>query len=181
MRDCRTEGREKCQVPVKVQVQPDLFSLEHCCKAAAKWLEVFFFNKKKPKQTTCLYVRGLCMPGEPLFTSSMLSIGVELIIFMLLLLQLATCRNDTSPKHSCQKFWALYLHSLTLAASHSYNSTRKRVFVEIFGMKMMSGRRGFPLVRWGCLSLGKLGCSAPWIHPPLTVHQSRSACKLTDK
>lgn len=142
---------------------------------------LLFLTRKKPKQTTCLYMRGLCMPGEPLFTSSMLSIGVELIIFMLLLLQLATCRNDTSPKHSCQKFWALYLHSLTLAASHSYNSTRKRVFVEIFGMKMMSGRRGFPLVRWGCLSLGKLGCSAPWIHPPLTVHQSRSACKLTDK
>lgn len=131
VRDCRTEGREKCQVPVKVQVQPDLFSLEHCCKAAAKWLEFLFFNKKNPKQTTFLYMRGLCMSREPLFASSMLNIGVELIIFMLLLLQLATCRNDTSPKHSCQKFWALYLHGVSLAASQSYNSTWKRVFLEI--------------------------------------------------
>lgn len=64
-------------------------------------------------------MRAVCMSGEPLFTSSMLSIGVALIVFMLLLLQLATCRNDTSPKLSCQKFGALYLHGVSLAASQS--------------------------------------------------------------
>lgn len=113
---------------------------------AAKWLEVFFLNKKKPKQTSFLYMRGLCMPGEPFFTWSTLSIGVELIIFMLLLLQLATCRNDTSPKHSCQKFWTLYLHGASLAASHSHNSTRKRVFFgDYLALRWGVGVEGFLL------------------------------------
>lgn len=61
--------------------------------------------------------------AEPLVTSS-----IQLIIFMLFLLQLATCRNDTYPKRSCQKFWALHLHGLSLTACQPHNSVRKRVF-----------------------------------------------------
>lgn len=43
VRDCRTEGREKCQVPVKRQVQPDLFGLELCCREMIGILLILLF------------------------------------------------------------------------------------------------------------------------------------------
>lgn len=100
---------------------------------------------------------------------------------MLLLLQLAACSNDTFPKQSCQNFWTLYLKvytSLHLRVLKVRMQTR--LSKAYLALRRKSGRRGFPLVRRGCLPLGKLGCISPWIHPLLTVHQSGSKFKLTD-
>ena len=80
-------------------------SLDQCYIAAAKGLEFLLFRKYHLKQVLKVKNR-LNVRGQPL----MRSIGVEVIISMLLLLQLATCRNDTFPKQSCQNFWTLYLN-----------------------------------------------------------------------
>lgn len=124
------------------------------------------------------YNLGVGVTAKPL----MQSIGVELLISMLLLLHLATCRNDTFPKQSCQNFWTLYLkvYSSLLLRVITFRM-QTRLFRDYLAWGWKSGRWGFPLVRRGCLALGKLGCRSPWIRPLLTVHQSRSEFKLADR
>lgn len=133
-----------------------------------------FFNKKKPKQTTFLHMRGMCMPGEPLFTSPMLNSAVELLIFMLLLLQLATCRNDTSPKHSCQKFWALYFtpwcSPRCISVIQFYMQTR--LFGDDLALRWGVGVEGFLLLAEALFPGGSLA-AAPREYTPCWQFTSR--------